>query len=85
MTSLTRLVAVSNMKHDMVEQVKVALPAVAGTGLTFGLHEFSQYLSLAVGFATLLFVIIQGAYLIRKWYKREKHGWFPSKHDPDTE
>lgn len=73
------------MKQDTVEQMKIAVPAVAGTGLTWSLHEFSQVLTLAVGFATLLFIIIQMAFLLRKWYLREKHGWFNSSLEKDTE
>lgn len=85
MTHLQRLVAVAHMKHDTIEQVKVAVPAVAGTWLTWELHELSRYVSLAVGIATLLFIIIQAAFLLRKWYKREKHGWFPTQQTHDTE
>lgn len=71
------------MKQDTMEQIKVALPAVGGTWLTWELHEASQYVSLAVGIATLLFIIVQMAFLLRKWYKREKHGWFPSAQDTE--
>lgn len=85
MTNLTKLVSLAHMRDDLIVQVKASAPVVAGAGLTWGLQEWSQLISIGVGLATLLFIIAQAAYLLRRWYQREKHGWFNSAIDKDTE
>ena len=75
MPTFTRLAVAAQMKHETVEQIKTAAPAVFGTGLTWGLHEWSQAVSLLVGLATLFYILLQAAFLLRKWWVREKFGW----------
>lgn len=84
MPTLTRLISIAHMKQDTIEQVRTAVPAVAGASLTLGLAEWSQLISLLVGLATLLFIVVQMAFLLRKWYIRERAGWW-AINESDTE
>lgn len=51
-----------DVKHETVEQVYRAAPAVAGTAYSaITMNEI-------VAIATLIYIIIQAGFLIHKWY-----------------
>lgn len=54
------------MKQEIVSQVERAAPAVVGFAL-FGLT-----LNEWVGICTIAYILLQAAYLIRKWWREEK-------------
>lgn len=60
------------MKHETIEQIVKAAPAVAGASVTWQLHEVNQVVALLVGLVTIAYVIVQLAYLVRKWWVQER-------------
>lgn len=56
------------MRHETLEQVGKAVPAVVGTGIT--LSDISTMVTIGVGIATLLYVLAQLAYLLWKWRRQ---------------
>jgi len=60
------------MKHDTIEQVTRAAPAVVGTFVSWTMHEISQVVAIGVGVVTIIYVLAQMAYLVRKWLVQEK-------------
>ena len=54
------------VKHDAIEQTIKAVPAVAGATIaSFTLNEW-------VAIATLVYIIIQTAFLLWRWYREIK-------------
>lgn len=51
--------------QDIVEQAVRGAPAVVGSIL------FGMTLEKWVAFATLLYIVLQGGYLVRKWWREE--------------
>ena len=60
------------MKHDTIEQVTRAAPAVVGTFVSWTMQEISQVVAIGVGVVTIIYVLVQLAYLVRKWWVQEK-------------
>ena len=59
------------MKDDVADQVARAIPAVAGMGVTWSLQDVSLLMSIIVGLATVVYVLAQLAFLLRRWWKLE--------------
>lgn len=59
------------MRQEVSAQAAKASVAVAGTGTAWGLHDINQVISIMVGTATLIYIIVQLAYLVRKWWVQE--------------
>lgn len=60
-----------SVKHEAVVQGAKAVVAIGGTGLTLWLQQVSLVVSIIVGLATASYVIVQCAFLIRKWFLLE--------------
>lgn len=69
------------MKQETVDFAQKGTLAVVGTGASWSLHEVSALVAIIVGGATFVFVMVQLAFLIRKWYHLEKTTW--KSHDTD--
>lgn len=54
--------AVKQETHDLIVEAARAAPGILASGFT---------LNVAVAIATLIFIIVQTAYLIRKWIREE--------------
>lgn len=54
------------MKSDLVEQSAKGVPAVAGAATA--ILTVNQWL----GFLTVIYIVVQILYLLRKWYREEK-------------
>ena len=63
------------MKQDTADFMVRAWPALLGVGVTWTVQEVSIVVALFSGLATLLYVVIQTVFLIRKWYILEKMNW----------
>lgn len=54
------------MKTELAQEAVKGAPAVAGTAYAwFTLNEW-------VAVATIVYIVIQAVYLLRKWYREEK-------------
>lgn len=71
------------MKVEATQQGEKALLAVAGAATTWGLSDISTLMAIFAGGATGLYVIVQLAFLLRKWWLLEKYSkppkWESSK------
>ena len=65
-------------KTELTVQGTKALIALSGTGASFWLQHISLVVSLIVGLATAAYVIVQLAFLVRRWYLLEKGSKPPS-------
>jgi hypothetical protein len=63
------------MKQDVRETAEKAIVAVGGATATWSLQDANVVLSLFVGLATFVFVVVQIFFLLRKWYMLEATGW----------
>jgi len=60
------------MKHETLEQVAKAGPALVGAGIT--LSDISTMVTIGVGLATLVYILAQLGYLVWKWRRQMKRG-----------
>lgn len=60
------------MKHDTAVEIARAAPAVAGASAAWSLQDYSVLATLTAATATAIYVLIQAAFLVRKWYLMEK-------------
>lgn len=56
----------NNMKHETAVQTVNAVPAITGGVM------YTVTLNHMIGVATLLYILLQGAYLIWKWIREAK-------------
>ncbi len=63
------------MKQETADNVTRGAVAIVGAGTTWSLQHISTVVAICVGVATLCYVIVQAAFLIRKWYILEKTNW----------
>jgi hypothetical protein len=56
----------SSVKHDLIVETFKAIPAILGAWLT------EMTLNNWVAFWTVVYIILQAAYLARKWYREER-------------
>jgi len=63
------------MKPDIKEAVEKGGLAVAGTTATWSFADINEWVSLAVGAVTFIFIVVQLVFLLRKWRMLEKHNW----------
>lgn len=69
------------MKQETLDLAQKGTLAVVGTAASWTLHEISALVAIIVGGATFVFIIVQLAFLLRKWYRLEKTNW--GSHDTD--
>jgi hypothetical protein len=67
--------------YDVAEQVAKAAPAIAGTWWTTATPD--AQVALVVGVCTIIYILAQLFFLIRKWWVLELRGW--RKHDGKTD
>lgn len=65
-------------KTELTVQGTKALIALSGTGASFWLQHVSVLISILVGVATAAYVVVQLAFLVRRWYLLEKNAKPPS-------
>jgi hypothetical protein len=71
------------MKPDTHEQAVKLVPAVAGIGVT--LADISTIITILAGICTILYILVQMAFLIRKWWLLETKGHIPKWEDPSKQ
>ena len=65
-------------KTELTVQGTKALIALSGTGASYWLQHVSVLISILVGIATAAYVVVQLAFLVRRWYLLEKSAKPPS-------
>lgn len=65
-------------KTELTTQGTKALIALSGPGASFWLQHASLFTSILVGIATAAYVVVQLAFLIRRWYLLEKNAKLPT-------
>lgn len=65
-------------KTELTVQGTKALIALSGTGVSFWLQQISLVISILVGVATMAYVVVQLAFLVRRWYLLEKSAKLPT-------
>lgn len=65
-------------KTELTTQGTKALIALSGTGASFWLQDASLFISILVGITTAAYVVVQLAFLVRRWYLLEKNAKLPT-------
>ncbi len=65
-------------KTELTTQGTKALIALSGTGASFWLQHASLFISILVGITTAAYVVVQLAFLVRRWYLLEKNAKLPT-------
>jgi len=64
-----------SLVHESENQLRTGLLVLSSAAVTWTMQEFSAVVALFVGLATLVFILIQAAFLMRKWWRLEKSDW----------